>query len=61
MSTATTLITAEEFMAMSFDRPTELVRGEIIEMTNPGGRHGLVCANAGFRCSVSEFFQGVQP
>jgi Uma2 family endonuclease len=42
MSTAT-LITAEEFIAMSFDRPVELVRGEIVEMTNPGYRHGNLC------------------
>lgn len=46
MSTAT-LITAEEFAAMSFDRPVELVRGEIIEMTNPGGRHGNICFRLG--------------
>ncbi len=42
MSTAT-LITAEEFATMSFDRPCELVRGEIVEMTNPGFRHGNLC------------------
>lgn len=42
MSTAT-LITAEEFASMSFDKPVELVRGEIIEMTNPGFRHGNLC------------------
>ncbi len=38
-----TLITAEEFSTMSFDMPVELVRGEIVEMTNPGGRHGNMC------------------
>ena len=42
-----TLITAEEFAGMSFDRPVELVRGEIIEMTNPGGRHGNLCFRLG--------------
>ncbi len=46
MSTAT-LITAEEFATMSFDRPCELVRGEIVEMTNPGFRHGNVCLRLG--------------
>ncbi len=44
MSTAT-LITAEEFSRMSFDTPCELVRGEIVEMTSPGQRHGGVCHN----------------
>ena len=44
MSTAT-LITAEEFSGMSFDKPVELVRGEIVEMTNPAMRHGEVCSN----------------
>jgi Uma2 family endonuclease len=42
MSTAT-VITAEEFATMSFDRPVELVRGEIVAMTNPGGHHGKLC------------------
>lgn len=43
MSTDVALITADEFAAMSFDSPVELVRGEIVEMTNPGGRHGNIC------------------
>ncbi len=51
MSTAT-LITAEEFAAMSFDRPVELVRGEIIEMTNPGGRHGNISFGWGDSCTM---------
>lgn len=42
MST-TALITAEEFSSMSFDRPVELIRGEIVELTNTGGRHGNIC------------------
>lgn len=44
MSTSTTLITADEFASMSFDIPTELVEGEIVEMTSPGGVHGKICA-----------------
>ena len=43
--TTATLITAEEFSRMSFDTPCELVRGEIVEMTSPGQRHGGVCHN----------------
>lgn len=43
----TALISAEEFAEMSFDHPVELVRGEIVEMTRPGGIHGVVC----FRCA----------
>lgn len=43
MSTATHLITAEEFAAMTFDRPVELIEGEIVEMTSPGGIHGGIC------------------
>ncbi len=43
--TTATLITAEEFSRMSFDGPCELVRGEIVEMTGPGQRHGGICHN----------------
>jgi Uma2 family endonuclease len=54
MSTATTkkLLTAEEF-AEWVQRPEnqprhfELVRGEVVEMSRPGERHGLVCLNIG--------------
>ncbi len=42
MSTAKTLITAEEFMQMSFDHPVELVRGEIVHMTPPKRSHGSI-------------------
>jgi Uma2 family endonuclease len=42
------LITADQFAGMSFDVPVELVRGEIVEITNPGGRHGKVCSRACF-------------
>jgi Uma2 family endonuclease len=44
MST-TTSITADEFARMSFDGPVELVRGEVVELTSPGGIHGRVCFN----------------
>jgi Uma2 family endonuclease len=47
MST-TALITADEFARMSFDGPVELVDGEIVEMTRPGGVHGVTCANCAF-------------
>jgi Uma2 family endonuclease len=51
MATAgTKLITAEEFYEIANrpenrDRDLELVRGEIVEMSKPGKRHGFVCAN----------------
>jgi Uma2 family endonuclease len=51
MSTiATKLITAQEFFEWiqrpeNRDKECELVRGEIVEMTKPGKRHGLVCSN----------------
>jgi len=51
MSTPTTnLMTAEEFFDWANrpenrDRHCELVRGEIVEMSLPGKRHGFVCGN----------------
>jgi Uma2 family endonuclease len=44
MATATRLITAEEYARLP-DRgvPTELVRGEVVEMNVPFPRHGQVC------------------
>jgi len=46
MATATTtLISAVVFEKMHFAERAELVRGEIIEMTNPGPAHGVVCVN----------------
>jgi len=46
MSTATTLITAEEYARMpETDRPTELVRGRIVEMNQPIPLHGYICGN----------------
>jgi len=49
MATATRLITAAEYARLP-DRgvPTELVRGEIVEMNMPFPRHGQVCINIAF-------------
>lgn len=48
MSTATTLITAEEYAKLpDVGRPTELVRGRIVETNVPIPQHGYVCLNAG--------------
>ena len=46
MATATSLMTAEEYMALpdSFDVPTELVKGELVTMTPPRPRHGEICS-----------------
>ena len=48
----TTLITADQFDTMSFDEPVELIRGEIVFMTRPGGIHGCVCGNVDFALQV---------
>jgi Uma2 family endonuclease len=49
MSTVTKLIAAEEFALMpDIGRPTELVRGEIVDMNKPTLRHGQVCSNIVF-------------
>lgn len=49
MATATTTpMTAAEFALMDLDVPTELVRGEVIEMCRPGMRHGLICNNLSY-------------
>lgn len=47
---ATKPMTAEDFYAFTHrpenrDRVFELERGEVVEMSRPGKRHGLVCAN----------------
>ena len=50
MSTATVsqpddrLLTAEEYAALPDDRPTELVKGKVVEMPQPGFLHGKVQA-----------------
>ncbi|MEX2120542.1 MAG: Uma2 family endonuclease [Pirellulales bacterium] len=42
--TTETLLTAEDYLRMpSQGQPTELVRGKIVMMNRPGGRHGKVC------------------
>jgi Uma2 family endonuclease len=47
-----TLITADEFAQMSFDGPVELIRGEIVEMTRPGGVHGVTCLNVAMATEI---------
>ena len=47
MSTAT-LITAEEFLVLSTDKPSELVRGEVVEFEFGTFSHGAICARVGF-------------
>lgn len=46
MSTATQPITIEEYARLpASERPTELVRGRIVEMNVPKPKHGYVCGN----------------
>jgi Uma2 family endonuclease len=42
---ARTLVTLAEYRAMESDVPTELVRGEVIEVPPPADFHGVYCAN----------------
>jgi Uma2 family endonuclease len=46
MATATSIMAAEEYMDLpdSFDRPIELVKGELVTMTPPLPRHGEICS-----------------
>lgn len=45
MTAVATLLTAEEYAQLPANgRPTELVRGEIVEMNPPRSRHGQVCS-----------------
>lgn len=37
------LVTADEFLQMSFEHPVELERGEIVEMPPAGFAHGILC------------------
>ena len=48
MSTQTRLMTADEFLMMPDDGLLhELVRGEVITMSLPGGRHGKIALKIG--------------
>lgn len=46
MSVGQALVTAEKFKEIVAERdaPLELIRGEVVEMTRPGVRHGGICA-----------------
>lgn len=50
MATATSVMTAEEYMALpdSFNGPTELVKGVLVTMVPPRPRHGEICMQAGY-------------
>lgn len=49
MTTATALITAEEYLRMTdLEGPTELVRGEIEHLNQPSPRHGIICNEVGW-------------
>lgn len=50
MATVTSLMTAEEYMALpdSFDGPTELVKGVLVTMVPPPPRHGEICARVSY-------------
>ncbi len=50
----TTLITAEEFLVLSTDKPCELVRGEVVEFEFSTMAHGAVCAQLGYFLSQWE-------
>jgi Uma2 family endonuclease len=41
--TVKTLLTADEYLSLTDDVRSELIRGEIVEMPQPGSRHGYVC------------------
>jgi Uma2 family endonuclease len=49
MATSTSLLTAEQFAALpeSFDRPVELIKGNVVEMNPPMPRHGQICFRVG--------------
>jgi len=48
MSVAQQLYTLDEYEQMTFDVPTELVRGELVPMPMPGAIHGRICGNVYF-------------
>jgi Uma2 family endonuclease len=49
------LITADEFLRMSFEHPVELDRGEIVEMPPASFSHGIVCGR--FFLALSQWSQ----
>jgi Uma2 family endonuclease len=50
MATATSLLSAQEYMALpdSFDGPVELVKGVLVTMPPPWPRHGEICARISY-------------
>ena len=45
MATTTAFMTAEEYLKLpDSGRPTELVRGEVLDMNPPTSRHGQICS-----------------
>jgi Uma2 family endonuclease len=49
MATIEALLTAEEYYRLpDTGRPSELVRGQVVMMNNPGARHGCICGNITF-------------
>jgi Uma2 family endonuclease len=59
MATATKLLTAREYALLPDDgAPTELVRGEIVEMASPYPRHGQICSHIAY---MLRRFQEDQP
>jgi len=38
-------MSARQFAELDSDVPSELIRGEVVEMPRPGVRHGVVCSN----------------
>lgn len=51
MSVGQALVTAEEFKQIAVDRGglVELVRGEVVDVSRPGAKHGYVCNEIGRR------------
>lgn len=46
------VMTAEDFTRMSFDHPTELIRGRLVKLSTPTCQHGYVGAEIGTRLSM---------
>lgn len=49
-ATSTSLLTAEEYMALpdEFDGPTELVKGVLVTIPPPWPRHGEICSRVAY-------------